>query len=936
MKKRLRKGLLVYMLGLCLAASIGIAVGVSTTANAVTSAATVLWRTTDSASTIANNVSTPSYAENGAGVEVVSRSAGSEVEFINPIDVSGKTEIIRLMATPSYRGALDFANLTVWLTDADDDSVFMKIQLLVNPWWAWGTYTNVTTNTTTQLGYGWGSETDTEQFSTYGFEGTFISFHGITGGEDGAQNAHKPFSIWYDSDTLTVSVRTHSGAESKVLRLDHSDAVGYGNEWGGFTRNRVKLSVSANDLRAAEARYLILAVGGQSMAGETVTDTLAPSLKVQFDALPDAQVGRAWRVPAADAVDAVDGTLPVKVEYKTPLGADYTEIVGDSFTPTEQGIFSIRYSSVDLSGNSVEKVLTLNVRGGVPAPTVTFDTVVDTDVTVGERVYIPTFTATGGSGTLQTEIELTRVADGKVYDVSNGYFIPNVSGQYLLTVTATGWLGNVGRSMLVYTAQYVDGPILDGELSMYPFFIDGLKVELPTLKAYDVGVIAGGRVRAAVTVTATGTGDKSNVSRKLDGMLFTPTKAEFGDAVKLTYVATASDGKKTTVEKTVGIHDKATQLGDYFAFDNMSIAYSKDNVVLSTDAGDGAATFTVPLNAYNTVLQIRPVTEKRNYEKVYVELVDSADANIAVRLYLVERQGLDNTFVYYNGTQYSMRGTLAGNLAAGVTSTELQFNYDDATRTFTDRYGKKILTVDRLADGRPFEGFPSTTVRVKVGFEGVTAGGAAIVAEKICNQFLYADYDYDDSTQIVDFVDYVPPYIRFDQTLEIAGALGTYATLPAVRAFDELTPYMDVTVSVTSPSGQTVLSAADATVSNRFLIAEQGKYEIVYATRDARGNRLNSGWTVSSEDNVAPTVLVKERNLIAPVGMTFDVPRAIVQDDLTENPELHIYVYNGHSEVVELVDGKFTATTAGKYIIRYVAFDDADNCTMVDVSLTVA
>ena len=123
MKKKVCNRILVCMLSLCLAASIGIAVGVSTTANAVTPAATALWRTTDAASTVANNVSTPSYAENGAGVEVVSRSAGSEVEFINPIDVSGKTEIIRLMATPSYRGALDFANLTVWLTDADDDSL---------------------------------------------------------------------------------------------------------------------------------------------------------------------------------------------------------------------------------------------------------------------------------------------------------------------------------------------------------------------------------------------------------------------------------------------------------------------------------------------------------------------------------------------------------------------------------------------------------------------------------------------------------------------------------------------------------------------------------------------------------------------------------------------------------------------------------------------
>ncbi len=907
-----------------------------TRAHAATVSPAALWRTTDSASELKANVATPEYAEVAAGVEVVSRAAASEIEFIEPIDVAGMSELIRLMPMPSYRGSLDFADFTVTLTDTVNPQIYMKIQLMVNQWWVWGTHVNVTTDSTRRLGYAWGSEDSLNELSTWGNEATFISFNGYTGGGNGdtpyPDVAHKPFSVWYDSAAKTVYSRTHAGQMTEVLRLDHSDAVGYGNEWRGFTENRARISVSANDLRGIQARYLILAVGGQSMAGETVADTVAPSLRVPFAELPKAQVNKEWRVPAATAVDSVDGDCAVTVEYKTPTGKTYTEITGGKFTPNEQGAYTVRFSAVDAAGNRAEKEMPITVAGSVPAPTITFDANPDTAVTVGESVVLPQYTVSGGSGVIDCRVEMMRLVDGERIDVSEGRFTPSISGNYLLTVTATCWLGNTGRALLLYTANYGDGPVLGGELNMFPFLIDGLTVELPQAEAYDVKRIAGGNVRAACTVTAQGTGEKSSVNRVLDSRIFTPTIAEFGEQVVLTYTFTAADDAKTVVAKTIPIRQKPEQLGGYFDTDNMTIGYSKDNMTFTaSEIGDASALFGVPLDAEMALLRLRSVADKRNYGSVYVQFTDSADASISVRLTLSGRRGRDSTYVDYAGSRYAMTGTLLGDIEGG---NALQFLFDNTDRTFTDVLGKKILTVDTLADGRAFTGFPSGSAYVSFGFTDVT-GDAAIIAERVGNQTLYADYDPDDQTQLIAFTDYVRPHIRYDYALEISGSLGSYAYLPAARAFDELTPYMEVKLTVTSATNKVVLDNVDGMAENRFIIEEQGAYEVVYTARDAAGNRLRSGYTVSAQDDVAPTLLVKDRSLSASVGTKIILPKAIVQDNLTLTPRLYIYVYNGSSEVFDASEGTFTPTQAGRYTIRYVAFDDADNCTMRDAYLTV-
>lgn len=879
-----------------------------------------LWEAEDSSLTLTFGGVTPDYAVEDGGIIVTSTMAGSEVRLKNPVDITGGTrEILSLMPLVSHRGSADFRNFTIRMTDAYNPDIWLQVTYSNNSWWqeGYGTLVAVSTNSTQVRGYKWGDPGEVDAF----FEGCFISFSGIT--DRNEENEYLPMTFSYNNDTKTVYTMDHTRALKTVMDLTDSDAIGYGNEWGGFESGLVNISVSANDFAGSQAQYLILSVCGESMAGEVFLDEKAPSLSVDIAAdqsdLPLAKVGKEYRLPDAFAIDLKDGEIDVKTFVRMRGETDYTEVFG-KFIPERPGIYEIVYAVEDEFGNRTEKFYQVTAAYDIPGIDIRFG-MIETNIRVGEEVTLPEYTISGGAGRTQVTEKILRIADRAEIEIENGGFLPGISGEYLFTVTATDWNGSSYSESVLYTATYGDGkPVVTGEIAMYPKFMNGVTVELPLFEAYDIGRIPGTRVCAEQTITVYGTGERSGYSEVAENGRFTPDLDKFGDAVRIEYTMGSEGTNKEVRSFTVPII-QPTGIIDYFETEAFHMAYGDGSQLIFRTDENAEAEFINPLNANNASIRFSVPADLANFGEMFVEFVDSENAGLSVRISLKKRTdgGKELVFVDYGGTRYSMSGSLGG-------GNTLELRYNNETKAVTDYGGNTIFTPVVYSDGSAFNGFPSGMVRLRFGFTGVSGGEAGLNLMKISNQTM-------GRTNANGRYDYVLPSIEYSFPIDISVRFGSIAKLPAARLFDELTPCMDVWLTVTSPSGKTLLNRVPGGQENRIEISERGAYLVEYTGEDGAGNVLYSSYVVRSEDITAPTIALFESEVWCRAGEEVILPEAIVQDDVDERVSFMIFAVNSRSETVIVENGRFTPERAGSYIIRYFAMDSSYNCTILEISL---
>ena len=881
-----------------------------------------LWEAEDSSLSLKSGGVTPDYAIEDGGIIVTSTMAGSSVSLKNPVDITGGTrEIISLMPLLAHRGSADFRNFTIRMTDAYNSDIWMQVTYTNNQWWheGYGTLVAVSTNSTEARGYKWGDRNEVDAF----FEGCFISFSGIT--DQNEENTYLPMTFSYNNDTKTVYTMDHTRSLKTVMDLTDSDAIGYGNEWTGFESGMVNISVSANDFAGSQAQYLILSVCGESMAGEIFSDTKAPSLTVDvkedLSDLPLAKVGKEYRFPSAFAADLKDGSTEVKTLVRAQGAEEYVEADG-SFVPEKPGFYEVLYVSEDSAGNVAEKSYLITAAYDIPKLEIEFEETV-TEIKAGTKTKLPKYTVNGGAGRTQIVEEVIRISDKESVEIKDDTFLPAVAGEYLYTVTAEDWNGAKQSASVLYSVTYGDGkPVVEGELMMYPKFVDGVTVELPLFDAYDVSFVPGVRVKAEQEITVYGTGDKAGHFEKLEGIKFTPSKDKFGDEVKIEYKIKSESGAEEIRTFTVPIITPEGVI-DYFSADGFEIEQGAGSRLVFRTEKDSFAEFINPLNANNASIQFNVPSDLAAFEEMYVEFIDSENASLSVRISLKKRTdgGRELVFVDCGGKRYSMSGTLGG-------GTTLALRYNDETRTVSDYGGGKIFTVETYSDGSAFKGFPSGMVRLRFGFTGVSNGNAGLNLMKISNQTMGKTNDNGR-------YDYIKPSIEYSFPIDISVRFGAVTKLPAARLYDEFTPYMEVYLTVTSPSGKVLLDKVSGGKVNEFEVAERGAYLVEYTGQDSAGNVLYSSYVVRSEDIVAPTVALSVSEITGKVGEEIVLPEAIVQDDVDEEVSLTIFVVNSRSETKMVEERKFIPEEAGKYTVRYFAMDSSYNCTIAEISLIV-
>lgn len=128
-----------------------------------------------------------------------------------------------------------------------------------------------------------------------------------------------------------------------------------------FENYTVKMTVT-NIAADRPANIMLYSLNGQSLAGENgvLTDNRGPSVIPVADSLPNGVKGQAYKIPAMNAYDVIEGVIPFngKVTVYGPDGSPLSGLDGVawsdslSFTPEDAGEYRIVYSApTDGSGN---------------------------------------------------------------------------------------------------------------------------------------------------------------------------------------------------------------------------------------------------------------------------------------------------------------------------------------------------------------------------------------------------------------------------------------------------------------------------------------------------------------------------------------------------------------------------------------------------------
>lgn len=898
------------------------------------------------------------------GVKITSEIDNKSISFKNTVDISNfKTYDEFLTFTPltSNRGAYDYTEIQFVLQDADDEDNYLKITVKYNRWYWASVIISAETPNIEASGYRWGDSVGGEVY--YGLaDRCFIgAFQGYTQetkySEKDIDVRHRAIKLHYDTAEKLLSVTCQSGEVRPVLDLDDGHSVGYGNEWKGFKNNRVKLSVIMRGFVADKAQMMFLNVFGQKMNGETLSDVDAPifSFGEEAEAAPVAEVGKAYPIYTAQCLDVVSGETAYECAVISPSGKTIN-IADDAFVPTEGGYYTIKYAAADECGNKAEK--TFSVLATTALTPITINAKADEGTfKTGDFISVYEATANGGSGCLKVTVSVGRIGGGETVEINDGGFTPLLGGKYCVVYTAVDYVGNVATKTLTYEVLQSDNVVVETVTELKRLF-DGVGVLFPAPIAYDYSTRIGCKLNAQYEIAVY---DKQNSRSVLDGGEFLPDKEKYGDSVKVEYLIYANNDtqkeKAVNYSYTVPIYATSSdgtatgQAEDYFIYDKTTFATS-----YNPDSNSGYIKFYTEQNGTHSIEFANPVRAERlsvdfalpageqNYESLTISLRDSVNGRIGFDLELIDiKTGADKdtkTYVRYRDVNYAMSGTGNSFDKKGeevASSVPLSLKYTGGQ--ILDYNGNVVLTPDKNVDGSAFNGFSSGKIYITFTFNGI-GGESSIMLTQISTQTLYADYNI--KNELIDFTDVVSPTIALNTDILDAYYLNQIVEVPSAEGYDVLSPNLSVYVTVKNPNGKNLYQKTLATEGLSFVMDMRGRYTITYEVEDASGNTTRKTYNISAKDSVAPTITIETKQLSCKAGKSLNLPNAIIQDDVDENPSLYIMIVTPSAKIISLGLStaenpvkNYTFTSKGTYYIRYYAVDSSYNVTIKDIPVAV-
>lgn len=874
------------------------------------------------------------------GVKVYFK-AGQSITFAMNLKTADLTEnfnFLEMMAEASVFGETDFERLVVRLTDVGNESNYMEYIIESSDLLDGAGQVSYVRAGAVNRRYGGYEGTRFHVGTHYGsqVDHSFRAWSCLNGDRNQLTVSEHALTLAFDQESKQVFCGPHSATLSRNNMVnDLDDEEHYKSDpWGGFTGEEVSVTITAEKFSKSEGVLLIKSFGGYDFSKDII-DNEAPEINFDYDmtdALPVAEVGSRFDIIPFTAKDSLDRQVKtnVWVNYIDENGKKITvENDGKSFYVDYAGTYELVYSAEDYSGNVAEKRLEIKAEDSAPNIYVSIEQALF-EQEVYDLVEIPfasQMSVYGGSGTLKVERAVYSPSK-KLLDVKDTLELEEV-GDYKVVYTVTDYYGNFGYGVMTIRSNAIDAPKFIEEPDFTDVLLKGFTYECP--KAFVVETV-GSKV---IPLTC-----KVYVNGELQDGSFIVNE----DEAVIRYVAEGETGS-IEWEKTISVVDaeRGKYKSNYFyTEDDLQIVDEKTylNFIVNDDA---KTTFLNSLSSKNFSVMFEYAAETMNFSGMNFIMTDAENQSLSVTFRLVYDREQAQWFMYLNNSEEKINYAESKGI--------LSFAYSPNGGKVIDTSGDSIATITVYDNGKDFAGF-SDMIYFDLEFVDVEKE-SSIHLTQICNQSM----GYNKSS-LEKAKDEISPIIVLDDVMLLRQDLGSMAKIPTAKAFDVLSSITTFTLTV-ELEGK-VIASGNPEEPLDLKLDKAGYYSVTYFAEDANGNTYLDPYLILVADTTAPTLKVKD-NLkdTYKVGDKIKIPTYSATDNdencyiqvmvLLPDNEMRFLHYSKNGEVTSLLDREdntfgnefkagpdtFVAIKKGKYVLRFVAYDDYYNYTVKEIEFWV-
>ena len=872
---------------------------------------------------------------------------GDALAFDHVFDMTKMTIATKLLegfVVPNVAGTADFTRMVFTFTDVEDPSV----QLVFNGNFhndsnAYGlTYFTAAGNGQLQTGL--------EKAGTLHVGSTLGCMvpHSFIAKDTGLYwGAQKPVDTAPDSKKFCISYdyKTNQAWAGGKFISDLDDSNYYSSLWFGFPSGKAKLTISALNYNDMTANMCFTSILGIDLSAKNYIDEEAPVITVDnhYEVMPNAVAGGSYPIPTATAFDRVSGESKVNVSVWQNYGTSTQKMIDikdGRFAVEQVGTYAIVYEASDYAGNTAREVLWVRayLSQYLPKLKISIDDA-QKQLEVGTLQSLPQVTVSGGCGDVEVTYSLTN--GNNVCEIVDGKFRLENVGDWVLTCTATDYIGNVATKQCVIQGVSSGKHVLH-EAPVLPIgYISGATYTLPLAYAYDYSSGSKAQVLCDVAVTYGG-----STTTYQAGTSFTPTVQQDKDLIKIAYVS----GGTTLFEQEIPVRivfDKeripgsteryrdAVSLDKYFySADDLTIVnnyelagYQGIKMTANSAAESVKAYFINPQMASTFSLAFLTVPGQSNFSKVNITLTDSENSDISVQATL-QKAG--------DGTQ----------LIVGDTSIDLTMDFGDSQAVpYLLGYAKNAFVVNastsvniqKTQKGAAFNGFPSNKVYFDIELCDVQKEDA-IFLHKLCD------------INVSNTRDNTGPYLATASNVITTAVKDSVYTVQKVIACDVLSPNVETSLTVIAPGGAPAVSVdgiklenVDATRDYQIQLSEYGDYIISIVAQEGAAWKFHTKsymeYTLSIIDGEKPTLSFDgDFATELSVGDLLIIPNYTVSDNFTKTENISVIKMVINPKGMPIYIGNENALKceyAGVYKVYFYVYDEMGNLTIFQTDVTV-
>lgn len=898
-------------------------------------------------------------AKTGIKGALVTFKAGTSIIFDTKVPTKNLTanyDILSMIVMPSKFRETDFERLTVKVSDAENPDNFVEIIIdSSNTLDGDGQVSYVKAGANGQQAGGY--EGATYHTRNYGTQ-VEHSFRGF------GRKAEDRADYTLSKQIVTVAIDNESKkvycgpvtntSTDKLMVNDLDDMTRFkSSPWGGFTSDEVVVQVSAGMFVKGEGQVVITQFGGYSLSKEInkmpyIADTEAPQITLQYDESkepPIATEGKKFPIIPFTAKDRLDKQVKtnVYVYYKDVNGNTINVSTdGTSFTPKYAGEYTVVYTAEDYSGNFASKEIVIQAVETSPEIFIALDEV-NQSAPVYNTVsikYASDISVFGGNGDLKAE-RAVYSPSGMLLDVKDSILLTEV-GDYKVVYKVTDYLGNVKYGVVTVTSEALADPTFITEPKFEKTLIAGFTYDLPN--AFVIETVDGKVVELDYVI-------------KVNGEVANGQFTASGESVVIEYVADGETGTTLwTVEIPVVDTEKGKYQSKYFhAADGASVTDTKNYLLFSwTKASSAEFIKELYSDGFSLIFSYNqndpedPNGANQMLSKTFtIVLADVADRNLTVTFTFTYEASSNTWAIQFNGKGDKIPFVISKN--------SVSFSLASDGFGILDASGTSVGNIKYFDNGEVFTGF-SSAVYLSMEFGEVEEGQvSSICLTNLCNQVMGYKKKSQDNAK-----DEIKPVIFLTEEFQIRQKLGTEAKIPTAIAYDVLGQIVEFTIKVEMMPDKTLLASGSATEPVKVLLNKSGNYLVTYYAKDSNGKSSELSYSMMVADETAPTLTVNgSLRSEYKVGDKISIPTYSATDNgetccvqvelILPNNEVRLLQYNENGEVISLLSSEnklynssfkadentFIAEKTGKYILRFLAYDEYYNTVVKMITFTV-